>query len=158
MRRVRLQTLRVTSRRIPIQLHQYLLLPKLASFSPNTSYLQHKCFEEPLPTTTKLRTMTKFLSRPVGCQDFDESSQSTGAPLTIDVHETSSRHRTLFFSVTSLLTPAVWGKGGSCRFLPGEFCFSFASKSQKKKSLKHTKTYFFLFFCTLFAKNGLFAI
>ena len=35
---------------------------------------------------------------------------------------------------------------------------STSSFAKKKKSLKHTKTYFFLFFCTLFAKNGLFAI
>ena len=94
VKRQRLQTVRVTSRRIPIQLRQYLLLSKLASFSPNTSYLQHKCFNEPLPTTTKLRTTTNFLSGPVGCQDFDESSRSTGAPFNIHLQQTE---HSLFF-------------------------------------------------------------
>ena len=155
----RLQTVRVTSRRIPIQLRQYLLLSKLASFPPNTSYLQHKCFNEPLPTTTKLRTTTKFLSGPVGCQDFDESSRSTGTPFNIHLQQTA---HSLFF----LLPPFSHQPFGEKTLqtvlayleMLGYFCFSIASESQKKKSLKHTKTYFFLFFCTLFAKNGLFAI
>ena len=150
VKRQRLQTVRVTSRRIPIQLRQYLLLSKLASFSPNTSYLQHKCFEEPLPTTTMFGKKTKFLSGPVGCHDFDESSRSTGAPFNIHLQQTA---HSLFFCYL----PSHTSRLGRKQML-GYFCFSIASVSQKKKSLKHTKTYFFLFFCTFFAKNCLFAI
>ena len=92
-----------------------------ASFSPNTSYLQYKSFEESLPTTPKLRTTTKFLSGPVGCQDFDESSRSTGAPF--NIHNQQTPH-SLFFCYFPSHTSSVRENAlnGACLLV--DFCFS----------------------------------
>ena len=43
-----------------------------------------------------LERRQSFLSGPVGCQDFDESSQFTRTPLTIDLQQTA---HSLFFSL-----------------------------------------------------------
>ena len=111
-----------------------------------------------MPTTTKLRTTIKFLSRPVGHQDFLKSHRDQRARLGTSTVTRLPANIALSFFLLHPFSHQQCGRNalnGAC--LPGEFYFSVASESQKKKSLKHTKTYFFLFFCTLFAKNGLFA-
>ena len=109
-----------------------------------------------MPTTTKLRTTIKFLSRPVGHQDFLKSHRDQRARLGTSTVTRLPANIALSFFLLPPFSHQQCGRNalnGAC--LPGEFYFSVASESQKKKSLKHTKTYFFLFFCTLFAKNGL---
>ena len=102
-----------------------------------------------LPSTTKHRTTTKFLSGPVGCQDFDESWPSTGVPFNIHLQQTA---HSLFFCYFPSHTSSVGENALKDVCFTGELCF----RVPEKKVLKTYEGLFFPIFLHTFCQKRTF--